>query len=220
MSGIEPRLASALAVQLETWRAALAAGADRVGWKLGVGDRERIGAGPVIGHLTSSTQLAPGSSFRPDNLTALHVDAEVALAMASDVAPDATLADVEAAIAGYGAAIELVDLGPVAGGPEAIVATNVFHRAFALGPLTHPRPAAGTHGTLLVNGELRATAPAAADYLELTRCVAVILGAMGERLRAGDQLITGSVVQVPVRRGDEIVVDLGALGRVGLSLAR
>src|SRR3954470_9965578 len=117
MSGIEPRLASALAVQLETWRAALAAGADRVGWKLGVGDRERIGAGPVIGHLTSATQLAPGSSYRPDDPTALHVDAEVAVEMASDVAPDATVAEVEAAVAGYGAAIELVDLEPVTGGP-------------------------------------------------------------------------------------------------------
>jgi hypothetical protein len=40
---IDPRLAAALASQLERWRATLAGGAARVGWKLGVGEGERIG---------------------------------------------------------------------------------------------------------------------------------------------------------------------------------
>ena len=42
--------------------------------------------------------------------------------------------------------------------------------------------------------------------------------AAGEQLRAGDLLITGSLVQVRVAAGDEVVADLGALGSVGLSL--
>src|SRR3954452_14570917 len=105
MSGIDRRLASALAVQLDAWRAALAAGSHRVGWKLGTGDRERIGSGPVIGHLTSATQLAPESSYRSDEVTALHADAEVAVEMGSDIDASATPADVEAAIAGFGVAI-------------------------------------------------------------------------------------------------------------------
>ena len=48
--------------------------------------------------------------------------------------------------------------------------------------------------------------------------VAVLLAAAGEQLRAGDLLISGSVVQVPVAAGDEVVADLGPLGSVGLSL--
>jgi hypothetical protein len=53
-----------LTVQLEQWCATLDAGAVRVGWKLGVGDSERIGEGPALGHLTSATQLEPGSMYR------------------------------------------------------------------------------------------------------------------------------------------------------------
>jgi len=140
--------------------------------------------------------------------------------LGSDIDAGATLADVEAAIAGFGVAIELVDLGPVAGGSWGIVAANVFHCAFALGPVQHPRPGVKTEGSLVVNGEVHATAPAAEGYLELVRAVAVVLDAMGERLRAGDRLITGSVVQVPLQPGDEVLADLGALGRVQLSIAR
>ena len=42
---------------------------------------------------------------------------------------------------------------------------------------------------------------------------------MDERLRAGDHLITGSVVQVPINHGDEVIASLGPLGRVALTIA-
>jgi hypothetical protein len=53
-------------------RASLAGGAQRVGWKLGMGDRERIGAGPVIGHLTTATLLTAGATFRAAGIAAPH----------------------------------------------------------------------------------------------------------------------------------------------------
>ena len=217
-SEVDPRLASALAAQLRAWRASLAGGAQRVGWKLGMGDRERIGAGPVIGHLTTATLLPAGATFRTAGITALHADAEVALELARDVGADADSDAARAAIGGYGAALELVDLGPVAGGPEGIVATNVFHRAVAFAPMSCTQMPARATGQLVVGGAVRDSAPARADYGELVRSVAVILGHAGERLRAGDRLITGSVVQVPVAAGDEVVADLGPLGSVGVSL--
>ena len=46
-----------------------------------------------------------------------------------------------------------------------------------------------------------------------------LLATMGERLQPGDRLITGSVVQVPMRPGDRVPADLGPLGRVGLTIA-
>jgi 2-keto-4-pentenoate hydratase len=46
------------------------------------------------------------------------------------------------------------------------------------------------------------------------------LAAVGERLQPGDRLITGSVVQAPVRPGDRVTADLGPLGRVGLTIER
>ena len=38
-------------------------GAERVGWKLGVGERERIGGELAVGHLTSATRLDPGATY-------------------------------------------------------------------------------------------------------------------------------------------------------------
>jgi len=207
-----------LTVQLSFWRALLDAGNKRVGWKLGMGERERIGPGPVIGHLTTATQLQPGSIYRPDG-AALHADAEVALELAHDVEPDADRDAAEAAIAGYGVGLELVDLGPMPGGAEGIVAGNVFHRAFALGRLQPDWPDHPPMARLVVGAQVRASALADEDYAELVRSVGAILGAMGERLKAGDHLITGSVVEVPRARGENVVADIGKLGEVGLEIA-
>jgi hypothetical protein len=63
---VDPRLVAALTEQLSRWRMALAHGAERVGWKLGMGEGERIGPGPVIGHLTSATRLEPGAAYRAE----------------------------------------------------------------------------------------------------------------------------------------------------------
>ena len=219
MAHFDPRLTSALAVQLGHWRATLAGGAERVGWKLGLGQRESIGDGPVIGHLTSATQLEPGAVYRCGGVTALHADAEVGLELGRDVEPDADRHRAREAIAGYGAALELVDLGAPPDDPQDIVAANVFHRAFALGPLDRSWPADGVEGRLIVNGEVRASTAAAQDLAELVCRVAALLGAMGERLQAGDRMIMGSIVQLPVEAGDEVIADLGPLGRVQLGIA-
>jgi 2-keto-4-pentenoate hydratase len=42
---------------------------------------------------------------------------------------------------------------------------------------------------------------------------------MGERLQAGDRLITGAVVQLAVAPGDEVIADLGELGRRAVTIA-
>jgi len=219
VTDIDPRLRTALAAQLGQWRSALEGGAERVGWKLGIGDRESIGPGPVIGHLTSATQLDPASTFPATGAMALHADAEVAVQVGRAVDPGSDLAGAREAIAGFGSALELVDLGGPPDDPQGVVAANVFHRAFALGPLDAQPPADRVEGRLIVNGETRVAATAARDFPETVRAVAALLGAMGERLEAGDVLITGSVVQLPVDPGDEVIANMGQLGRVGLTVA-
>ena len=207
-------------VQLETWRTTLGRGAHRIGWKLGIGDREKIGRGPVIGHLTSATQLETGAVYSPEGVSALHADAEVALVLGADVEPGASRETARDAIAGFGAALELVDLGSPPDDPQSIVAANVFHRAFRLGPLDRPLPADGRiNGRLVVNGSVRGEAAASPDFADLVRSVAVLLGSMGERLQAGDCLITGAVVQLPVAPGNEVAADFGPLGRTVVAIA-
>ena len=200
-------LRSALELQLRDWRAALRSGAERVGWKLGMGERERIGSGPAIGHLTSATRLAPGAAFDATGVAALHADCEVAVEIGRD------------GIAGYGAALELVDLGSPPDNPHDVVAANVFHRAFALGPLDRGEPSPGVEGALIVDGELRDSAPIGRQPAGLVAVVGELLAELGERLEPGDRLITGSVVQVPLDDADRVIADLGPLGRVELTIA-
>jgi 2-keto-4-pentenoate hydratase len=220
--GIDPTLAAALATQLAHWRAALAGGAQRVGWKLGMGQRERVGGQLAVGHLTSATRLEPGATYHPDSRphARLHADAEVALLLGQ--APDAGADPAAAgqAVAGVGVALELVDLAGPPDDAAWAVATNVFHRAVAFGPLHPALPAGGVRARLLVNGQVVASAPAP-DLADLTGRVgaaARLLAAVGERLQAGDRIITGSVVQVPIIPGDEVTADMGALGVVRLSI--
>jgi 2-keto-4-pentenoate hydratase len=42
--------------------------------------------------------------------------------------------------------------------------------------------------------------------------------AIGDQLQPGDRIIAGSILQVPVGAGDEVVVDLGPLGRVAATI--
>jgi 2-keto-4-pentenoate hydratase len=218
MPEVDPRARAALESQLVFWREALDAGAARVGWKLGMGDAERIGGEIAVGHLTSASVLAPGSAFVGDPMASLSVDAEVALEIGRDVGADVDQADARAAIAAYGPALEIVDLGCAGDGPEAVIAGNVFHRAVAFGAFSVDMPE-DADGRLLVNGEVRASAPAPADFADRVCAAARLLATVGEGLCAGDRLITGSVVQVAVQSGDHVVADLGPLGRVAAAIA-
>jgi 2-keto-4-pentenoate hydratase len=210
---MEPRLVSALAEQMEHRREALARGARHVGWKLGMGDRESIGGRIAVGYLTSETVLDTNGRYRADRGAQLHADAEIAVEMGGDVDPAADATAVEQAIARYGAAVEIVDLAALAGEPDSVVAADVFHRAVAFGEL-QPAPLAEVEVELSVNGEMRAAARSLDDLPDRIAKAARLLEAVGERLRAGDRVITGSVVQERIRVSDAVVADFGRLGRV------
>jgi hypothetical protein len=191
---VDPRLTAALRRQLEARQA------ERVGWKIGAGDAERLGETVSVGHLTVATLLEHGATYDPRGAQ-LHADAEVAVVVG----------------VGYAAALELVDLGNAADGAEAVVVTNIFHRAVAFGETRADLPA-GLEGRLVIDGVVRARA-AVPGVEERLADAAEVLASVGERLLEGDRVITGSVVQAPVERGRTVTADFGALGRVSLRLA-
>lgn len=200
MTRVDPRLVSALRTQLGHRGTG-----ERIGWKVGRGDAERIGDSIAVGHLSSATVLAPGATYRHGG-SELHADAEVALELAG-----------ERTIEGYRPALEIVDLARW-GGAEAIVAANIFHRAVAFGGLSLERPSA-VRGALVVNGHVVDAAIVEEDFDRTVETVGRILAAVGERLAAGDRIITGSIVQVPVGSGDEVAAEIDGLGRVEVSVA-
>jgi catechol 2,3-dioxygenase-like lactoylglutathione lyase family enzyme len=196
----DPRLVAATRAQLARRQALLDAGAQRYGWKVGAGERERLG-GMVVGHLTTATLLPPNGEYRPGPAERTHADAEVAVL----IGPDGRAA-------AHAAALEICDL---AGddGPEAVVAGNVFHRAvaeFGAGP--------PTTGRLVVDDQVRHEAAVPDDLVERVERVRCVLGAVGERLLPGDVVITGSVVQCPVRPGERVRAELSRLAPVELGV--
>ena len=199
---VDDRLTFALQQQLLEWRAELATGAERVGWKIG----RRVGPQSVVGHLTSATRLDPGATFDAAGTTDLRVDAELAVEIGEHQEP-----------AGFAAALELVDYDRPTDDLDAVVASNCFHRAFVLSPALLHLPES-LQARVLVDGEIRAVAPAAYDPVLLERA-AELLGAAGERLEPGDRVLTGAVVQVLVGPGHEVEVDLGELGRLAVTIS-
>jgi 2-keto-4-pentenoate hydratase len=192
-------------MQLRGWRAELAGGAARVGWKIGRGlvpGEEHLE--PVVGYLTSATLLQSGERFDGGKAKELRADAELALEIGPELEPVA-----------FGAALELVDVARPPYDFESIVAGNIWHRAVAFGPLRLDSPD-------LVDAEVRINGVSAdsngkrVDPAEAAHIATELLAAVGERLEPRDRIICGSLVQVPVAPGDEVVADLGDLGHAGV----
>jgi 2-oxo-3-hexenedioate decarboxylase len=210
------RVRLALQAQLRSWRAALDSGAASVGWKVGLNVaevEEVMGSEPVFGHLTSATCLEPGGTFRSRSVRALRAEAEVAVELGQDVRAGDGPEAVRAAVVGLAPALELVDVEPPAGGFEGVVADNVYHRAFVLGPARTVAPGTRLAATLRVNGEVRDTGATSEDFAAKLLAVARQLGEVGEALRAGDSVITGSLTHVPVRAGDTVEVAIAPSNR-------
>ena len=219
MSQVDPRVLDGLHEQLQSWRAELKGGARRVGWKIGLNVpevQEQLGLRePVIGHLTSATELDSGGDYAGGDAVELKAEPEVAIELERDLPGDADAEAAREAIAGLAAAIELVDVGRPPADLQSIIAANIFHRAFVLGPSQPALPAEAVAAEVSVNGEVRAKAPAPDDFTEVVLLVARLLEAAREHLRAGDRIIGGSLTpQVEVGPGDRVVAEIGRLGRV------
>lgn len=213
----DPMLVRALGAQLPVRQAAPGGGATRVGWRLGSGDRERIG-GPVVGYLTSQSVLPCGSRCSVAAYAVPRADVEVAVRFKRAVDPDGGTDEVRAAAGSFAVALELCDLGD-SDDPATIVAANVHHRAVVFGPWIpgFPRPAARAGVT--VDGAVLAQGCARRDLDGLLLRAARLLATLGEGFETGDAVITGSIVQVAVRDGQRVSAHVDGCGSVHVDLA-
>lgn len=200
----------------------LARGARATGWKAGLGTAaaiEKVGTGaPVAGFLTDATRIADGGRVVLDGWRSPTFEPELAIRIAADVPADASLDDVAAAIGAVAPAIELVDLEP----PDdlvAVLAGNVFHRAYLVGAWTAAAAAdvAAARLDVTIDGVQRATEvdPAAAlgDLVAVVRSVAAQAALAGAGLRAGELVITGSAIPaIALTGGETMTVTLTGRG--------
>jgi 2-keto-4-pentenoate hydratase len=221
----DPRIERGMRAQLTERRRRIEAGEAPLGWKLGMSApavMEKLGTdAPLVGFLLEPARVRSGGSVDLSGWVNPRLEPEIAAHMGADLAPDAAREDAAAAIAGLGVAIELVDLDPDASDPEAILAADIFQRHVLLGPPRSDVTAADVTATAAVNGEEAASTEdataATGDPVDLVLHVARTLAAAGERLRAGEVVICGSVVPaLAVAPGDAVEVTLDPLGRLSV----
>jgi 2-keto-4-pentenoate hydratase len=225
----DERVASGMREMLAARDARLRAGERQIGWKLGFGAPAALEAlsidRPLVGFLTDGGLLDDGATVPVGAWTGPVLEPEIGAHLARDVAPGASWADVHDAIAGLSAVIELADVDGPRDDVRAILASNIFHRHVILGPVQAGRAtAAGIDGRVLRDGEEIAVAPdpsaLTGELVEIVRLTAELLGAHGERLSAGEVVITGSIV--PGQRiapGQRLEVELGPLGALSVAIA-
>jgi 2-keto-4-pentenoate hydratase len=228
----DPRIVAGMAAQGRLRESRLAAGERRVGWKAGLGTAAMmrsasIGA-PLTGFLTNAS-LASGmvttDGLSIDAWRNPKLEPEFAVRVGADVPAGADRTAVEVAISAVAPAIEIIDLGDP-GDIEQVLAENNFHRAFLFGPFTDVAGAdlAAVRLSVVQDGQESHTGidPATAldDLVEVVRAVADQIPLAGDKLQAGDVIMTGSVVPpIALAGGERFEVTLDDAGSVALQIA-
>lgn len=198
--------------QLARRRELMSAGARHLGWKAGFGSEaamKRLGtSSPLFGFMLDRNLLEPGSAVSLAGWKRPVLEAEIAVYLGA-----------HGSIAAMGPAIELADLDPADAGVEAILAGDIFHRHVVLGPRRPPSSLDDFEATVFRDGAeiARTTDPAelTGEISSILQALAGVLAANGEALRAGDVVITGSVVPpIAVAPGQTLRARIDPLGSI------
>ena len=212
------RVGAGLRRQLAMRQRMLDGGAAGIGWKVGFGAPSALElmqiTAPLLGFITDATVLESGARVETTGWDRGVVEFEVAVYLGEDLGPGASDVEARAAISAVGSAIELanIDLPLGAANVEEIVAGDIFHRGVILGEPDPGRAGldiTGLVARVLIDGEERASTTDlqanTGPYSWIVTTVADTLAANGEVLRAGDAIITGSVIPpIAVTAGIEL----------------
>ena len=210
----DPRIARGMQKQLAERRARIAAGEKPIGWKVGLGAKaamERLKITmPVVGYMMEKSVVVNGSTVSVTGWAQPVAEPEIAVYMASDLASGASREATMKAVGSLGPAIELADLAAPPNDVEVTLAGNIFHRSVILGTPDKSRAGMkldGLAGLIFRRGQqvarqedLQANI---GNIVDIVAHVAGTLAANGEALRAGDVIITGSIVAPPMMEKDE-----------------
>jgi 2-keto-4-pentenoate hydratase len=206
------------------------AGARRVGWKVGLTStaiqQQFQVHEPAFGCLLANGRLDTGHVFRADELITPGFENELCIVTGSDVEPDATIADVAAAVARIHPAFEIIETrGDLTRQLALALADNAQQKAFVLGPAIEraalPELDAVTVSVRINNREV-ATADGSAVLGHPYNSVvwlAAKLAQFGEKVKAGDTIMSGSFTrQFPLAAGDRIEAEFAGIGTVSASV--
>lgn len=208
----DSRVARGLRAQLAARQKLIGAGARAIGWKIGFGApaaMAKLGiAAPLTGFMMDRNLVESGAAVSLAGWSKPVAETEIAVHIGRDLGDGVSRSEVVNSIAALGPAIELADLDVPPTDPEAILSGNIYHRHVILGPRDDGRAGAilGWSGRVSRNGKEEAhVSNLEANtglLLDLVIHVANTLSAVGERLRAGEVVICGSVIP-PIELGDQ-----------------
>ena len=229
----DPRIARGMTAQLAARRARIDRGETPLGWKVGFGAPAAMAkfniTGPLIGYLMQRALVPSGAAASLTGWVKPIAEPEIAVHLGTDLPADGSREAAAAAIAALGPAIELADADLPFDDPEAILKGNIFQRHVVLGPKDTSR-AGGKVSGLLGRVHRNGTETARTSEVEantgaivgIVRHVADVLPHFGERLRAGDIIICGSIVPPIFLGADDARLDyaLDPVGEVAVSFTR
>ena len=208
----------------------LAAGRRRVGRKIGLTSpavQQQLGVNqPDFGTLLDSMALRPGGDADMGGLLQPKVEGEIAFWLGADLDGElGGVEDIRPAVAAAAAAIEIVD-SRILGWDITIVDTvadnassGLFVTSAGTVPLTAFEPREVIMN-LTVNGQVVSAGTGSAclgDPLTAVLWLARAAAAVGEPLRAGEVVLSGALgPMVPVAAGDQVSVEISALGTVAV----
>ncbi len=228
-----PLIKKGMTAQLAKRRARIAAGEKPLGWKVGLGapatmERLKLSA-PIVGFLMQRALLLSGSTVSLSGYTKPVAEPEICVRMARDLPSGASAAEAAAAVKDIFPAIELADLDPVPtiDNLDAVLEGDIFQRHVVL--CGNTRASAATSGLTSRVFRRGKEANVTADPEALTgklpdivAHVASTLAAFGEKLAAGDVIITGSITPPLTIEPDEteLVHALEPIGEVSIRFSR
>ena len=201
----DPRVLRGMEKQLQLRQDRLNAGEKSIGWKVGFGapaslEKLRLDA-PLIGFLTDKTTLQTGASVSIEGWVKAAVEPEVAVYMGADLPKSPDRETTKAAIASLGPAIELADVNFPPDDVEAILAGNIYNRHVIFGAKDPSRAGCvldGLVGKIYCGDNEHAVTKdpqlMTGDIVDIVSTVSNMLAKFGEKLRAGDVIITGSII--------------------------
>jgi len=201
----DPRILRGMEKQLQLRQDRLNAGEKPIGWKVGFGapaalERLHLNA-PLIGFLTDKTLLASSTMVSIKGWTKPAIEPEIAVTIGKDLYEGSDRKTTRAAIASIGPAIELADINFPPDDVEQILAGNIYNRHIIFGRSDASRAGCvldGLAARVYRDGsEVAETTDLQAltgNMVDIVGHVADLLTALGDRLRAGEVIIMGSII--------------------------
>ena len=228
-----PLIKKGMPAQLAKRRARIAAGEKPLGWKVGLGSptsMQKVGIqAPLVGFLMQRGLLLSGSTTSLAGWVRPVAEPELCVRMMSDLSGGATPDSAIAAIKEIFPAIELADMEPVASADnlDVVLEANIFQRHVILcGNTRFGGSTAGLTSRVVRRGaefarttELEALTGKLGD---IVAHVANTLAAYGEKLSAGDVIITGSITPPIMLEADDTGLShaIDPIGEVSVNFAR